>query len=346
MNLCKTPIIGWTSSSFLLLMSDDESPLPSGKITLEEASWIAGINNIAAFFGNLIFGYITPRYGRKIPLLFIAIPNMVRDNREKENHGAGQPIDAIEFVVFQISWALILFAQNVNYLYASRVLSGFVAGGIFLMIPLYLKEICIDRVRGTIGSMVVLICNLGILLVYIFGAYCSYKTSPIFVIASTATFVVAFSFFPETPMFLIKQNKLTAAEKSIRFYQNLNDSEQHTDLVRLEMTRLHNMIDNSIEKSTMSLKRSDFNTKEARNAFTIGMVLILLNKFCGGYAMLSYSASVFKEAGSGMTPNKASIIVGAIQLIGSYVATSLVDHAGRKVKKSKKITMKTKKKIA
>lgn len=56
-----------------------------------QASWVAGINNIIAFFGNLIFGYITPRFGRKIPLLLIALPNVVSfqakiKRRNEKNH--------------------------------------------------------------------------------------------------------------------------------------------------------------------------------------------------------------------------------------------------------------------
>lgn len=123
-----------------------------------------------------------------------------------------------------------------------------------------------------------------------------------------------------------------AAEKSICFYQNLNDSEKHTEILRLEMQKLRNIIESSSQQSSKSWEWSDFKTIEARKAFTIGIVLSFLNKFCGGYAMLSYSATIFKESGASMAPNTSSIVVGAIQLIGSYVATNLVDRAGRKVR--------------
>lgn len=47
--------------------------------------------------------------------------------------------------------------------------------------------------------------------------------------------------------------------------------------------------------------------------------------------MINYTATIFAESGSSMTPNMSAIIVGIIQCIGAYCATVLVDKAGRKV---------------
>lgn len=45
--------------------------------------------------------------------------------------------------------------------------------------------------------------------------------------------------------------------------------------------------------------------------------------------MLNYTSTIFLEAGSDIG-NFAAIIVGLIQLAGAYVATMLVERAGRK----------------
>lgn len=50
------------------------------------------------------------------------------------------------------------------------------------------------------------------------------------------------------------------------------------------------------------------------------------------YFQCSYTANIFAEAGSTMSPNMSAIVVGVIQLFGSYAATNLVDRAGRKVR--------------
>lgn len=66
----------------------------------------------------------------------------------------------------------------------------------------------IYRVRGTLGSFIVLFCNLGILLGFILGAYCDYNMTPYVFISAIVLFVLLFFFFPESPSFLIKQNRL------------------------------------------------------------------------------------------------------------------------------------------
>lgn len=48
---------GWTSASVPLLMSD-ETPLYSGPITLDDASWIAAGMMVGGFAGNLLIGWV------------------------------------------------------------------------------------------------------------------------------------------------------------------------------------------------------------------------------------------------------------------------------------------------
>lgn len=67
---------GWSSPNIRLLTSD-ESPLASGSITMEEASWVASLLCVGGVIGNLFFGFVTNAYGRKMPLILIVIPTIV-----------------------------------------------------------------------------------------------------------------------------------------------------------------------------------------------------------------------------------------------------------------------------
>ncbi|XP_055326316.1 facilitated trehalose transporter Tret1-2 homolog isoform X3 [Sitodiplosis mosellana] len=205
-----------------------------------------------------------------------------------------------------ISWILILFAPNVYYLYASRLLNGFFGGGAYTIVPLYLSDFAFDRIRGTLVSSLILSENFGMLLGFTLGHFYNFYIVPQFVISLMALFAVLLFFFPETPVFLVKQNKICQAEKSIRFYQNLSDGEKENKLVEIEINRLRIMINHEqVEK-------------------------IILTNFSGVSAMLNYTASIFEEAGSNLHPNISTIVVGAIQLFGTAIATKLVDLAGRK----------------
>lgn len=67
---------GWASPNNFLLKSDD-SPLPSGKITTEESSWITSLMCVGALIGNYVFTFATSKFGRKKPLISLAIPSIV-----------------------------------------------------------------------------------------------------------------------------------------------------------------------------------------------------------------------------------------------------------------------------
>ncbi|XP_031619027.1 facilitated trehalose transporter Tret1-like [Contarinia nasturtii] len=294
---------GWSSPNIILLMSD-ETPLPSGRITMEQCSWLVSFLYMGGVFGNIIFGFVTNRFGRKWPLIIMTIPMM-------------------------ISWLLILYSQNIYYIYASRILNGIIGGGLFIIIPLFLSEIAIDRVRGVLGSTLILAENIGILLAFILGHFCDYYTTPKVVIALMIICSVLLFFFPESPPFLMKQNQVLEAEKSIHFYQNLNGNNANYELLQIEMSKLQSMFADM--KTESSLTWSDLTTHTARKAITIGVVLAALNQFCGCFAMFNYTSYVFEEAGSNFTPNESAIVIGFISLFGSFLSTNLVDRAGRKI---------------
>lgn len=44
-----------------------------------------------------------------------------------------------------VGWLLIAFAQNVYYLYCMRFLMGYVAGTLFVVVPVFVSEIAHDR---------------------------------------------------------------------------------------------------------------------------------------------------------------------------------------------------------
>lgn len=295
---------GWTSPNIILLQSD-QTPLPSGKITQDEASWIASIIAVGAFIGTISFGFVMKLFGRKWPLISLSIPMIG-------------------------SWLLVLFAQNVYYLYVARIFHGFTAGAIVVMAPVFLLEIANDNIRGILGSTVILTAHFGVALAFIFGNYCSYSTPPIFMITLTVIFVISFFSFPESPMFLLKQNKISQTERSIRFYRNIREDD--LDRLRLEIEKLESAIEVEVKgEYKNSFKLSDLTTRPGRKALTIGIMLIVLNQFGGCYAMMNYTASIFEEAGSTLTSNMSAMIVAIIQFIGTCMVTSFVDRAGRKV---------------
>lgn len=77
-------ICGWPSAALPILMSS-ETPLPSGPLTIDEASWVTSLICIGGFFGNQVFGWLANHYGRKIPIILTAIPQAVQSYDKYSN---------------------------------------------------------------------------------------------------------------------------------------------------------------------------------------------------------------------------------------------------------------------
>lgn len=129
------------------------------------------------------------------------------------------------------------------------------------------------------------------------------------------------------------------AEDSLRFYQGMSGESENQEQLLLEMNKLKSALNNNNNDSEKckdnSLKWSDLTKIEAKKALSIGIVLAIMNQFCGVFALLNYTSKIFEASGSSISPNESAIFVGVVQLIGSYVPIALVDRAGRKVKRKK-----------
>ncbi|XP_065357204.1 facilitated trehalose transporter Tret1 [Calliphora vicina] len=299
--------IGWPSASFVELQSS-VSPLQSGPITNTEAGFIGSMLCVGGSLGTILFSWSADKIGRKRCLILIALPAI-------------------------LGWWIIPLAQNPLHLSISRFLGGFAGGGSFAIIPVYTTELSEDRVRGKLGTFMVLSCNIGILFAFILGNYFSYDLVAWILSSLPLTFLITFIFLPESPQYLINKNNIKEAEKSLCYFRNCKYSgKEMPQAVKIEFEKLmeSNTLANPNSKN-ISIGLKDFVEPKARKAFIIGIALMAINQFCGCFAMLNYTATIFQESGSNLTPNMSAIIVGAIQLLGSYMSTLLVERAGRKI---------------
>lgn len=59
--------------------------------------------------------------------------------------------------------------------------------------------------------------------------------------------------------------------------------------------------------------------------------LMAVNQFSGAYAIITYAETIFKSTGSTVDPQMSSIVMAAIQVVGAYAASQLMDKVGRKI---------------
>lgn len=111
-----------------------------------------------------------------------------------------------------LSWVATLLATNVYHLYAARLVCGIAGGGAMVVIPIYVAEIAEDKVRGTLGSMMITFCNVGVLLGFIFSIYFDYADQIKAHIMLPTLFLAFFTYFPETPEYLTRTDQKIVSE--------------------------------------------------------------------------------------------------------------------------------------
>lgn len=113
--LCHGSAVGWLSPALVTLTSD-ASPLVSGPITVEQMSWIGANLCFGGVTGTFLLGYLTQRYGCRIGLLLMGIPNIV-------------------------FWIMVELGCHYHHLYVARVVAGLTGGPLVRIIPLFISEV-------------------------------------------------------------------------------------------------------------------------------------------------------------------------------------------------------------
>nr|CAD7453115.1 unnamed protein product [Timema tahoe] len=189
------------------------------------------------------------------------------------------------------------------------------------------EEIVEDDTRGSLGTFLVLFTNGGILFAYVLGTYLSYTTFSTICLGAPIVFMAAFYWMPESPVYLYNQKNPEAARKALMWLWG-------GDLIAVEqeMTKLAEATENMKEiHSTKSSFIKNLTSKGTLRGLLIGIGLMVNNQLSGIFAVLSYTVNIFQDAGSDISPNLCTIIIGVLQLFGVYLTSTLVDRAGRKI---------------
>ncbi|XP_059469654.1 facilitated trehalose transporter Tret1-like [Neocloeon triangulifer] len=297
-SFCAGTVMAWTSPTLPVLMGPN-SPLP---ITAEEGSWIGCLMAVGALCGALPAGVVSDKLGRRLTMQIVAAPLIV-------------------------SWVMIIFAPSVGWLYAARIIAGLGVGAVSVVAPIYVGEIAASAIRGSLGGFFQMQLTIGILFTYLFGAVLSYLWLNIISGCIPLVYLVILFFVPETPQNLLSKGKRTEAERSLQRLRG--DGCYITEELRQMQTALERQ--RAETTSQMEALKSIFKEKASRKALMVGLGLMLFQQLSGINAVIFYTVIIFDAAGSTLSPSVATIIVGVVQVVISFLALLLVDRAGRRI---------------
>ncbi|KAL3596880.1 hypothetical protein D5086_008517 [Populus alba] len=230
-------------------------------------------------------------------------------------------LDAIPLTIGAL---LCATAQSVHTMIIGRLLAGIGIGISSAIVPLYISEISPTEIRGALGSINQLFICIGILLALVAGL--PLAGNPIwwrtmFGISAVPAVLLALgmAFSPESPRWLFQQGKFSEAEKSIK---TLNGKERVADV----MTDLTVGSQGSAEPEAGWF---DLFSGRYWKVVSVGVALFFFQQMAGINAVVYYSTAVFRSAGIA-SDVAASALVGASNVFGTTIASSLMDRQGRK----------------
>ncbi|KAB5561126.1 hypothetical protein DKX38_006083 [Salix brachista] len=230
-------------------------------------------------------------------------------------------LDAIPLTIGAL---LCATAHSVQTMIIGRLLAGIGIGISSAIVPLYISEISPTDIRGALGSVNQLFICIGILLALVAGlplAGNSIWWRTMFGISAVPAVLLALgmAFSPESPRWLFQQGKFSEAEKSIK---TLYGKERVADV----MTDLTVASQGSAEPEAGWF---DLFSSRYWKVVSVGVALFFFQQMAGINAVVYYSTAVFRSAGIA-SDVAASALVGASNVFGTTIASSLMDRQGRK----------------
>lgn len=287
-------ILGWTSPASPQLMEGAYG----FSVSESQNSWIGGLMAIGAAISCIPTGYFTDKIGRKMTMLAL-VP------------------------LFTLGWALTIWATCVEMIYAGRFISGMCGGAVCVASPVFAAEICQKEIRGAIGSYYQLLLAGGIMFVYVIGSFLHVFWISVVCAIVPLIFGVLFLFFPDTPVYYLTKGKPEEARNSLRFFRGPNYDLEPELCELAEGCNVQCKTDEPIWK--------EYTTKPAIRGITISIGMQLFQQLSGVNSIIFYTVQIFKDAGSTLNPNYATILVGCMEVTATYCVTFVVDRIGRVV---------------
>ena len=262
-------------------------------------SLFGSLITLGALFGSLLAGILVERCGRAGSIL-------------------------ISTLFSTGGWVLILVRQNVEMLYLARFLLGLSAGINCNVIPIYISEVTPAEFRGIYCTGHQLSAVTGILAIYILGKRDWLRATPLAFVSFLPVFAttVTIVFMPESPTWLVKQNMPDSmVMKALHYLFGRTAFAEAQRDVLLETKRG--------ERNDFSM--AQLKAPEVLRPLLIAFILAGIQQACGINAVIFYTTQIFGAASQKLDASTQTIIVGAVQVLFTFLAAILIDRAGRRV---------------
>jgi SP family xylose:H+ symportor-like MFS transporter len=237
-------------------------------------------------------------------------------------------LSAILFIINSVGTAI---PETFSVFVFFRIVGGIGVGLASMVVPMYLAEIAPASKRGALVANYQLAIVLGIVLVYFVNYFIALQGDTEWNLTTgwrwmfgsellpSLLFLVCLFLIPESPRWLATKGKDQQMQAVL---ERINDRE--------EAAAARREIDADLGISTDNQWKS-ITQPRFRKALFVGIVLSVLQQFCGINAILYYAPEIFKNLGSSANASLLETsVLGVVNLIFTLLAIKWVDKMGRK----------------
>ncbi|XP_059045590.1 facilitated trehalose transporter Tret1-like [Achroia grisella] len=288
--------LGWGSPVLvkLMKMGNGTEMLLSNPITTEDGSWLVSIGPLVSIFSALLTP-ISNVIGHKYTIVLSSLPNII----------AG-----LIFVFADKFWLVLL----------GRGFCGVSMGMIIPIISVYSAEIANNEIRGSLCSILQVICGLGCVTMFIVGPFMTYLNLNILYSCLTILCSIPALFVPQSPYFLYTKGRIQEAHQLLTFLRGSEELAQ----AEIEQYSLCNNV------KQIETPKKVYREKLFLKAVYLCICVSILTQ-CSGYNSVSYYLQTLLESTeTNISPAIASAVVGVLQLLGGCITACIIDKYGRK----------------
>jgi len=241
-------------------------------------------------------------------------------------------------------------ALNMYFIIAARFIIGFASGISSVLVPIYLGELAPPTLRGTLGTLTQFAMVVGILVsdFFAFPFATESKWRVLFSVTAVTAFLQLFCapWLLESPRWLLSRDPNSRrARYIIKKLRGLRyDHEVDTEVdhfvsamkAQASLSELASLSDDPLISSKKPSKHPQqgagyaemFGDKNVRLLVVSCFVLQMTQQLCGINAVFYYSTAIFNGVIS--NPLVGTTLVGAVNVVATYIALLLMDSCGRR----------------
>jgi MFS transporter, SP family, arabinose:H+ symporter len=249
--------------------------------------------------GSAIMGGIADRFGRRVPLLWVAVL----------------------FIVTSVATGL---AASFTMLVTVRFIGGLAVGGVSVLAPMYVSEVSPPEVRGRMGTLYQLSIVVGVLVSYCINYLLrdagDWNWRWMFMTGAlpSAVFFAMVLRAPETPRYLMKRGRRAEA---LAILSRISGP-------------VHAAVQSSEIEASLIDKRAawgELAKPGIRRAVAVSFVLAVLVQTSGINTIVDYAPRILHSAGLSLDAALLStFFVGIVSFLFTLLAFPIIDRFGRK----------------